>query len=98
MSDFGFARRCAMINLSVGNQPSPYPAAQRDVKNRIETDAYPVQCLSQGRHVCVIIHFDRPSRKFFQPASEIKIRPAFNLVRTANLSGLPIHWPAEPDP
>src|SRR5213593_1709013 len=62
VSDLGFARCRAMINMTINDQTATNAAAQCDVKNRIEVYATAMGCFAESAHVGIIVDNDRQPR------------------------------------
>jgi hypothetical protein len=97
MPDLRFSRRARRDKPS---RPRPVRRRRRcpkSRKNRIEPDARAAHSLAQGAEICVVVNNYGRFRQRTQPRGQRKLRPPFNLVRTANAACLPIHRPAKPD-
>src|SRR5438309_252793 len=94
MAQFGLSRFRAVINPAIGNQTAADAAAGVRVEDGIESLPRAAQCLAERGDVAVVVHGDGRAGQFAQPLAEREIIPALDVVRTTNLSGLPIHRPA----
>ncbi len=97
VADFGFAGRCAVVNATFQDESATDAAAECDVENRVGILACAVKRLAERGHIGVVVHEYGRVDESAQPATEIEFRPAFDLMRAANLSGAPIHRSAETD-
>src|SRR4051812_26330869 len=95
MADLGFTRACAVIDLAIYDGAAPDAASERDVKTGVGTGASAMSGFPQGGDFGVVVQKSRHTRQFTQPASEVEFRPTFNLMGAADLSGFPVHGPAE---
>ena len=73
----------------------PHAAAEGHVENRVVARPGAAQRFAQRRHVGIVVHRHRRPRELPQPAAQVKLRPALDLVRAADAAGLPIHRPAK---
>lgn len=97
MADFRFAGCRAMIYPAVDDEAAANAAAKRDVKNGIAPLPRSKQRFTKTRRVRVVINANRNAQKFKQPRPELKLRPAFDLMRATDFSDPPINRPAEAD-
>jgi hypothetical protein len=84
-------------NRAIVYEPSANSAPEGDVKDRVVPDARAGQSFAEGRDIGVIIDGHRTSQAFPSPIFEREAGPAFDLVRTGNAPGFPIHWASESD-
>ncbi len=97
MTDFRFAGCCAVVNSTVNYKPAAHAAAESDIKDRIRAGTRAVQRLAQSGYICIVVYENGRWYQPLKPPGQIKINPAFDLVGTADLSGLPIHRTAKAD-
>src|ERR1019366_3873059 len=97
MPNLSLAWNGAVVNAAIDRESTANPTAERDIKDRIEPAARPVQRFAEGSRIGVVIHSHRHFGEFAQPIPQLKIGPALNLVRTSDLSRAPIDGPAKAD-
>src|SRR4051794_9660381 len=92
-----FTRKCAMIDRSLDHQSAAYAASQRHIIDGIKPMTRPEHGFAKRSRVCIVVHPNRRVRKVTEPVFEIKVRPAFDLMRTSDLSMPPIDRATKPD-
>jgi hypothetical protein len=97
MTYLSLSRDRPVKNFAVNDESAPDAAAECDVKHRIEANSSPMPRFAERCHIRVVIDEDRSGYELANPAGQIELRPAFNLMRAANLSSFPIHRPAVSD-
>ena len=97
VADFRLARSRAVINFPARHQTATDAAPQRQIKNRIATNASAVERLAESSHVAVVVNESGRAGQLLKPVSQIEIRPARDLMGAADFPCPPIHRPAETD-
>src|ERR1043165_5153378 len=90
VSDLCFARFGSMINLFIHYQAATDAAAEGNVEYNVESRSRSVHRLTQCPHIGIVIDSDWLSCQLLQPLAQIKVGPAHNLMRAANLARFPV--------
>src|SRR5262249_50303318 len=80
VSDLRGTASAPSINLAVDNQPAADARADRDVKDRRHSLSGTEQRLGESGYVGVVAQDRGPAEHVFDPASQRKIIPTFDLV------------------
>src|SRR5689334_11708226 len=97
MTNLGFAWNGAVVNTTIDHKSAADSAAERHVKDGILPLPCPAQGFAQAGRVRVVIDARGSAGNFAKPFAKLKLGPAFDLVRAANLARPAIDGTTETD-
>ena len=105
MAELGLARRGAVVDGAIDDQPAADAAAECDVKKRVGGKVGVVAFqqpraavrLAIRRGVGVVFHDDGSPHALLEPVAQGKVVPPLDLVRDADPAFFMVDRPAEPD-
>jgi hypothetical protein len=97
MSNLSFSWHGSVENRTIVYESSANSAPERDVKDRVVTDARAGESFAKGCDIRVVINTHRTSQTFPSPIFEGEAGPALDLVRASNAAGFPIDGAPEAD-